>query len=108
MDMFLSLSGMLGAACCVGMYVAVSLGKAAADRPAFFLVNAAGSMLILMGAAHQFDVGDLGTVGQEVIWAVVSLFGAGRAWWRHGGAEQAAAWRARLAPSSFACLAALA
>jgi hypothetical protein len=80
MEMLLSLSGVIGAALCVGMYAAVSFGKISAERPLFFVVNAVGAVLILFGAAHQFDIGDLGTVAQELIWAAISVIGAVRAW----------------------------
>jgi peptidoglycan/LPS O-acetylase OafA/YrhL len=82
MDSLLSFSGILGAICCVGMYAAVSFGKVSAERPLFYLVNGLGAVLILTGAAHQFDIGDLGTVGQELIWAIISLLGGLRAWRR--------------------------
>lgn len=80
MEPILSFCGIIGAACCVGMYAAVSLGKASAERPMFFLVNGLGAGLVLMGAAHEFDIGDLGTIGQELIWAAISLLGGLRAW----------------------------
>ena len=82
METLLSLSGITGAVCCVGMYAAVSFGQISAERPLFFLVNALGAGLILIGASHQFDVGDLGTIGQELIWAVISIIGGVRAWRR--------------------------
>ena len=80
MESMLSFAGILGATFCVGMYAAVSFGKISAERPIFFLVNAAGAVLILLGAAHEFDLGDLGTVAQEMIWAAISVAGAVRAW----------------------------
>lgn len=91
MEMILSLSGVVGAALCVGMYAAVSFGKISAERPLFFVVNAIGAVLILFGAAHQFDIGDLGTVAQELIWAAISVIGAVRAWRRPTTAQPAAA-----------------
>ncbi len=84
MEMLMSLSGILGAMCCVGMYAAVSFGTVCADKPMFYLVNALGAGLVLVGASHTFDVGDLGTIGQELIWAAISLIGAARAWMRPG------------------------
>jgi hypothetical protein len=78
----MSLSGVVGAMCCVGMYAAVSFGKVCAERPLFYVVNGLGAGLVLLGASHQFDVGDLGTIGQELIWAAISLIGAVRAWKR--------------------------
>lgn len=95
METLLSLSGVAGAFCCVSMYAAVSLGRISAEHPAFFIVNCAGSILILIGAAHQFDLGDLGSVGQELIWAAISLAGLARVWLKSGGAEKIAAVRAR-------------
>lgn len=80
MEMLQAYAGMIGALCCVGMYGAVSIGRVSADKPAFYAVNGVGSLLILSGAAHSFDVGDVGTIGQELVWAVISLFGATRAW----------------------------
>lgn len=86
MEALLSLCGILGASCCVGMYAAVSFGQVSAERPLYFAVNGVGAVLILIGAAHQFDVGDLGTIGQELIWAAISLLGAMRTWVRNEGA----------------------
>ena len=80
MEMLISLSGIVGAMCCVGMYAAVSFGKFSAERPMFFIVNGIGAALVMVGASHEFDIGDLGTVGQELIWAAISLLGAARAW----------------------------
>lgn len=80
METLLSLTGLAGAICCVGMYAAVSFGRIGADRPAFFLVNALGAGLILVGASQQFDIGDLGAITQEAIWAIISVIGAVRAW----------------------------
>lgn len=82
MESLLSLCGILGASCCVGMYAAVSFGKVSAERPMYFAVNGLGAVLILTGAAHQFDIGDLGTIGQELIWAAISLLGTLRTWTR--------------------------
>ncbi len=80
METLLSLCGIAGAICCVGMYAAVSFGKISAERPVFYIVNAAGAALVLIGAAHDFDTGDLGTIGQELSWSVISVMGAARAW----------------------------
>ena len=80
MEALLSFAGIVGAVCCVAMYAAVSFGKIDADKPLFFLVNGVGAGLILIGAAQEFDLGDLGTVGQELTWAAISLYGAARAY----------------------------
>lgn len=85
METLVSLSGIVGALCCVGMYAAVSFGLSCADKPMFFFVNGIGAALVLVGASHQFDFGDLGTVGQELIWAAISLIGGVRAWKREKG-----------------------
>ena len=90
MDQLLSLCGIVGAICCVGMYAAVSTGRISAERPQFFLVNGIGAGLILVGAAHEFDVGDLGTIGQELIWAAISLYGGVRAWLAEGASRRRA------------------
>ena len=82
MDTILSLSGMVGAICCVGMYAAVSFGRVTPEQVSFYIVNGVGATLILIGAAHQFDVGDLGTIGQELIWAAISFAVGLRAWMR--------------------------
>ena len=82
MEVLLSLSGIAGAVCCVGMYAAVSFGLISAERPMFFIVNAVGAVLVLAGAAHEFDLGDLGTISQELVWALISVIGAARAWTR--------------------------
>jgi len=82
MESLLSLCGIIGASCCVGMYAAVSFGRVSAERPMYFAVNGFGAILILTGAAHQFDIGDLGTIGQELIWAAISLLGTMRTWTR--------------------------
>lgn len=105
METLLSMSGMVGAACCVGMYAAVSWGKVSADKPVFFVVNGLGALLVLVGASQQFDMGDAGTVGQELIWAVISFAGGVRAWMRQGGAAKLAAWRERASGSLMAMLA---
>lgn len=99
METILSLSGILGAFCCVAMYAAVSMGKISAEKPAFFIVNGVGAVLVLVGAAQEFDLGDAGTIGQELIWAVISLAGAARAWWRQGGSEKIRVWREQLTAS---------
>lgn len=93
MEMFLSLSGIAGAALCVGMYAAVSLGKVSAEKPVFFVVNGVGAILVLVSASHQFDLGDTGTVAQELVWAAISLAGGARAWLREGGSAKLNAWR---------------
>ena len=85
MDTLISLSGVVGAALCVGMYAAVSMGRISAERPPFFVVNAIGATLVFIGASHEFDVGDLGTVAQEIVWAIISVAGAWRAWRRESG-----------------------
>ena len=85
MNTLMSFSGIVGAACCVGMYAAVSFGKVSADKPFFYMINGLGASLVLVGAAHQFDVGDLGTIGQELIWAAISVAGGMRALLRENG-----------------------
>jgi hypothetical protein len=80
MEALLSFAGIVGAVCCVAMYAAVSFGKVDADKPLFFLVNGVGAGLILIGAAQEFDLGDMGTIAQELIWAAISLCGAARAY----------------------------
>jgi hypothetical protein len=80
MEALFSFAGILGALCCVGMYAAVSLGKVSAERPVFYLINGLGAGLVLVGAAHRFDLGDLGTISQELVWAAISIVGGIRAW----------------------------
>lgn len=80
MEAFLSFAGIVGAICCVAMYAAVSFGRVDADKPIFFVVNGLGAVLILIGASTEFDIGDLGTVAQELIWAAISAYGAARAY----------------------------
>lgn len=79
METFFALTGVLGALCCVGVYASVSLGYASADRPMFFIGNGIGAMLVAIGASHQFDTGDLGTIVQELVWVGISVAGALRA-----------------------------
>jgi hypothetical protein len=79
MESFASIAGLTGAACCVGMYAAVSFGQISAERPLFYAVNGAGALLIMIGAWHSFDLGDLGTIAQELTWALVSAIGVARA-----------------------------
>lgn len=101
MDTLLSLTGIAGALCCVGMYAAVSIGRISAERPTFFIVNGVGSILILIGCVQEFDMGDLGSIGQELIWAAISLAGLVRVWVKSGGAAKLATLRThvrRLAP----------
>ena len=88
METLMSLSGILGAMCCVGMYAAVSFGYISAERPMFYMVNALGACLVLAGASHKFDLGDMGTIGQELIWAAISLIGGTRAWLREKGTNK--------------------
>jgi|GEM_PF-1922097 len=71
--MLLAASGMLGAACGVGMFAAVTFGKVQAEQLSFCIVNGIGSILILVGSAHEFDAG---TAAQALIWALVSFLGA--------------------------------
>lgn len=103
-ETLLSMSGILGAVCCVGMYAAVCWGKISADKPAFFIVNGLGAVLVLIGASHQFDIGDTGTVGQELIWAGISFAGAVRAWMREGALAKLSQWKQRVSQSVFASL----
>jgi hypothetical protein len=74
------------------MFAAVSFGKISAERPVFYLFNAIGSILILVGASTQFDMGDAGAIGQELIWAGISLAGGFRAWAKAGGLVKAGLW----------------
>jgi hypothetical protein len=96
METLLSLAGIAGAICCVGMYGAVSIGRISAERPAFFLINGIGSILILVGCIQEFDVGDAGSIGQELIWAVISAAGLVRVWLKSGGAAKIEALSARM------------
>lgn len=107
MEALFSLFGIAGAVCCVGMYAAVSAGKIDSNRPSFFMVNGLGAVLILFGASSQFDAGDIGTVGQELIWALISFGGATRAWWSNGGAAVARRWAERWEQSSLSAATAL-
>lgn len=86
MDHLISLCGLVGAVLCVGMYAAVCFGKYEADKVPFFAVNGIGAGLILIGASHEFDIGDLGTVGQEFVWAAISFYGGWRTWQRERSA----------------------
>ena len=79
-EIFNSTMGIVGALCCVSMYAAVSVGRIAASEPVFYVVNGVGAVLVMASAAQEFDAGDLGTIAQELIWAVVSGIGATRAW----------------------------
>ena len=79
MELLYSLAGVAGALCCVGMYAAVGVGRISAERPLFYIVNGAGALLVMLGAWHSFDLGDLGTISQELTWALVSVIGAVRA-----------------------------
>jgi hypothetical protein len=99
MEHLLSFAGVVGAMCCVGMYAAVSFGKISAERPVFYLVNGIGALLVLVGAATQFDLGDIGTIGQELIWTAISLGGAVRAWLAQGGQAKLNAWLGRFEPA---------
>ncbi len=79
MELLYSFAGVTGALCCVSMYAAVSVGRISAERPLFFIVNGVGALLVMLGAWHSFDLGDLGTISQELTWALVSVIGAVRA-----------------------------
>src|SRR5262245_58072443 len=89
METMLSLCGVFGAMCCVSMFAAVSFGKISAEKPLFFIVNGLGSILILVGAMTEFDMGDAGAIGQELIWAAISFAGGFRAWSKAGGLAKA-------------------
>lgn len=98
MEAFLSFAGIVGAICCVAMYAAVSFGRVDADKPIFFVVNGLGAVLILIGASTEFDIGDLGTVAQELIWAAISAYGAARAYMKtEAWARLRATWASQLA-----------
>lgn len=79
MDTIFSVVGLVGAACAVGMFAAVALGKISAERPVFYGVNAVGAVFVLAAASREFDIGDLGTMGQELAWAILSFVGLIRA-----------------------------
>ena len=95
METLLSFAGIAGALCCVGMYGAVSIGRISAERPTFFVVNGIGSILILVGCIQEFDIGDVGSIGQELIWALISAAGLARVWLKSGGQAKIDALRAR-------------
>ena len=95
METLLSLTGIAGALCCVGMYAAVSIGRISAEKPTFFVINGIGSILILIGCIQEFDIGDVGSIGQELIWAMISAAGLVRVWLKNGGAAKIEALRAR-------------
>lgn len=80
MEILFAAVGIVGALSCVGMYAAVSLGYASTERPLFFIVNGLGAVLVMVGAWHNFDVGDLGTILQEIIWTGLSIAGGVRVW----------------------------
>lgn len=88
MEQYASLAGLAGAALCVATYAAVSLGRMKAETPLFFCVQCFGALLVLAGASHSFDNGDLGTVAQEFIWATLSAIGVARALSKAKGAER--------------------
>jgi hypothetical protein len=90
MEHFASLAGLAGAALCVATYAAVSVGCIKAETPLFFLFQGAGALLVLAGASHTFDNGDLGTIAQELTWALVSAVGVARAVMKTKEAEHAA------------------
>ena len=80
MEILFASTGIVGALCCVGMYAAVSLGRASAERPLFYIVNGFGALLVMIGASYNFDTGDLGTILQEIIWVGFSIAGGRRVW----------------------------
>ncbi|MCE9522977.1 MAG: hypothetical protein K8S25_11185 [Alphaproteobacteria bacterium] len=80
MEILFAAIGILGALSCVGMYAAVSLGHASTERPLFFVVNGCGALLVMIGAWHNFDIGDLGTILQELVWIGLSIAGGRRVW----------------------------
>lgn len=86
MEAFASFMGLAGAALCVATYAAVSVGRMKAETPLFFVVQCGGALLVLAGASHSFDNGDLGTIAQEFIWATLSAIGVARALWKTKGA----------------------
>jgi hypothetical protein len=84
METLASFAGLAGAGCCVAMYALVSLGRISAERPLFYGVNGIGAALVMAGAWHSFDAGDLGTIAQESTWAVLSALGVARALLKRG------------------------
>jgi hypothetical protein len=78
-ETLISMAGIVGAILCVATYAAATFGRISADGAFFFFVQAAGAALILFGASREFDIGDLGSIGQEAIWALLSIIGGTRA-----------------------------
>jgi len=70
------LLGLVGVALIVVMYVLLQTGRTAADRPSFSVGNAAGSGLILISLAYDFN---FAAALIEVFWLLISLFGLWRA-----------------------------
>lgn len=73
-NLFLAL-GLIGAACCVGMFWAIEQGRVDGSSRLYYVVNGIGGFLILISALHEYDGGDAGTVVTEAAWVVVSLMG---------------------------------
>lgn len=75
MDAFFTIIGVSGSILCILMYFMLEQGKARASDAWYYGVNGIGALLILIGAMHEFDGGDLGAVAQEMCWVLIS--GAG-------------------------------
>lgn len=80
MEILFASIGIIGALSCVGMYAAVSFGRVSTERPLFYVANGCGALLVMIGAWHNFDIGDLGTILQEIIWTGLSIAGGRRVW----------------------------
>ena len=75
MELLFTLFGVIGSACCVGAYFLLEQGKISAEKPTYYILNGVGAFLVLVGAFHSFDGGDLGAIIQELCWVAISAMG---------------------------------
>lgn len=79
MDTIFLIMGLTGSFCCVLMYFLLEQGKIDPKGMKFYGINGLGAFLILIAAAHEFDMGDMGSISLEFIWVVISLMGMWKA-----------------------------
>ena len=80
---FHDILGTTGVGFIVVMYVMLQTERIDPRRMAFSIFNAAGSILILISLAYEFN---FSAVLIEGVWLIVSVYGLWRAWRKHHAA----------------------
>lgn len=76
MTIIANLTGLIGVLMVLAMYFMLQIGKVRADTLMYSLLNAIGSMLILVSLYFYFN---LSSAAIETAWLAISLFGVYRA-----------------------------